>query len=154
MFEREYFAVGKRRIGSLEAIFLIGIIAGFVGSVVKIESEAIDFSGGEAVLAVSFPRSASRVPSDGTEESSIIPKVDVEAPKVNIKQISGGYVSAEASDNIGVTQIDIFENESLKISCFDGAVCAYKPSSGSRDISAKAYDAVGNFGTVEISLAR
>ncbi|OGF69587.1 hypothetical protein A3H65_01070 [Candidatus Giovannonibacteria bacterium RIFCSPLOWO2_02_FULL_45_14] len=154
MFEREYFAIGKRRIGSLEAIFLIGIIAGFVGAIIKIESDAIDFSGGEAAMAGLFPRSASRAPSGGTEESSVISTVDIEAPEVVIKQISGGYVSAESSDNIGVTQIDIFEDESLKISCFDEAFCAYKPSSDSRDISAKAYDAAGNFGTAEISLAR
>ncbi|OGF51549.1 hypothetical protein A3I27_01605 [Candidatus Giovannonibacteria bacterium RIFCSPLOWO2_02_FULL_43_11b] len=154
MLEKEYFSIGEKRIGSWEAIFLIGIIAGFVGAVIKIESDAIDFSGNEAALAVSFPRSASRSPSEGTEENSVISTVDIEAPEVNVKQISGGYVSAEASDNIGVTQIDIFEDEALKISCFDEAFCAYKPSSGSRGISAKAYDAVGNSGMAEIYVSR
>ena len=147
MLEREYFSIGEKRIGSFEAIFLIGIIAGFVGAVIKIESDAIDFSGNEAALFASVNKTMPEV------ETPVL-SIDLEAPQVNIKQITGGYVLAEASDNIGVTQIDIFENDSLKISCFDAAFCAYKPSSSSRDISAKAYDAAGNSGTAEISVNR
>jgi len=147
MLEREYFSIGEKRIGSFEAIFLIGIIAGFVGAVIKIESDAIDFSGNEAALFASVHKTMPEV------ETPVL-SIDLEAPQVNIKQITGGYVLAEASDNIGVTQIDIFENDSLKISCFDAAFCAYKPSSSSRDISAKAYDATGNSGTAKSSLGR
>jgi len=147
MLEREYFSIGEKRIGSFEAIFLIGIIAWFVGAVIKIESDAIDFSGNEAALFASVNKTMPEV------ETPVL-SIDLEAPKVNIKQITGGYVSAGASDNVGVTQIDIFDGESLKISCFDEAFCAYKPSSSSRDISAKAYDATGNSGTAKSSLGR
>lgn len=154
MLDKEYFSIGKKRIGSLEAIFLIGIIAGFVGAVIKIESDAIDFSGNEAIVVASFPRSASRASSSSEAASIQSSNADTEVPIVTIKQISGGYVSVEASDNIGVTQIDIVDGESLKISCFDGAFCAYKLSAGSHNISAKAYDVAGNSGTVSISVNR
>src|SRR3989338_2087589 len=130
MLEREYFSIGEKRIGSFEAIFLIGIIAWFVGAVIKIESDAIDFSGNEAALFASVNKTMPEV------ETPVL-SIDLEAPKVNIKQITGGYVSAGASDNVGVTQIDIFDGESLKISCF-----------------AKAYDATGNSGTAKSSLGR
>lgn len=147
MLEREYFSIGEKRIGSHEAIFLIGIIAWFIGAAIKIESDSMDFSGNEAALFASLHRTA-------PEAETPVFLIDMEAPKISIKQISGGYVLAEALDNIGVTQIDIFEDGELKISCFDGASCAYKPSSGPHDISAKAYDAAGNLGTAEISVNR
>jgi len=92
---------------------------------------------------------------------AISPTVSINQPANNSTLPKKGTVSisVSANDNIGVTQIQIFFDGSIAISCFQNNVCTYrlntnKLASGTHSIDAKAYDVAGNMGSAGITVIK
>ena len=92
---------------------------------------------------------------------SIIPTVTITKPVDGFKLPSKGKttISVSASDNVGVSEIDVLFDNVLRKSCFGVTVCSYnlnlnQITSGTHSIAAKAYDVAGNIGGASISVVK
>lgn len=93
---------------------------------------------------------------------------DTTPPLVTIVQPADGtklpkkgnvQIAVTASDNIGVTEIDLLLDGKIKHSCFNSTSCVYnlnvnKVSAGTHTITAKAYDAAGNTASANIAVSK
>ena len=84
---------------------------------------------------------------------SDIPKVTITAPANNATVRNTVTVSANASDNVGVTKVEFYVNGSLYATTttapYSLSVATTEASNGSYTLIAKAYDAAGNVGQSE-----
>jgi hypothetical protein len=92
---------------------------------------------------------------------TIVPIVTIMQPANNSTLPSKGTVtiSASASDNVGVTQLNLFFDGTIRKSCLGTAICTYKLNTnkvkpGTHTISARASDAAGNAATASITVRK
>lgn len=89
------------------------------------------------------------------------PSVIINKPAANSTLPSKGntQISVRASDNVGVTEIDILFDGVLRVTCVGITTCntnmnMRKVSSGPHTITANAFDAAGNKGTTSITVMK
>jgi subtilisin family serine protease len=90
-----------------------------------------------------------------------LPMVSVTSPVNGSKLPTKGNftIAASASDNVGVTQIDLLLDGVLRTTCMNVTSCSTsvsvrKVSSGTHTITARAYDAAGNSATASVSVTK
>lgn len=108
-------------------------------------------SGGEVTITISSHSPVFVEPSSVLQEDTTPPTVSITSP-ADGSTVSGSVtISATASDNIGVSKVELYVDETLKAT--DGGTSPYsfslnttELSDGSHTIMAKAFDAAGNIG--------
>lgn len=121
-----------------------------------LQTKAYDAAGNVGISAVVTVTVSNSIIADTTA-----PTVAITNPANNSVLPSRGNasVNATASDNVGVTEIDILLDGVLRASCLNATSCSYsinvkKISSGSHTITANAYDAAKNKGTASITVTK
>ncbi|MBB1125319.1 M12 family metallo-peptidase [Thiospirillum jenense] len=104
--------------------------------------------------------------SNTVTQSLSAPQADTSAPTVTVNGITNGgtvsgnslTISATASDNIGVTSMKLYIDNSLKSSSSSGTLSynwnIKKLSSGSHTVRVDATDAANNLGTISVSVTK
>lgn len=92
------------------------------------------------------------------EGDTVLPIVNVTAPANNSKVGYVTYVTATASDNKGVTKMEVYVDGRLVSSTTTGSInyswVSYYAPAGVHNITVKAYDAAGNVGQGSVSVNR
>ncbi|MBU4446174.1 hypothetical protein KJ656_14030, partial [bacterium] len=118
-------------------------------------------SGGEVTITISSHSPVFVEPSSVLQEDTTPPTVSITSP-ADGSTVSGSVtISATASDNIGVSKVELYVDETLKAtdgtSPYSFSLNTTELSDGSHTIMAKAFDAAGNIGvskTLEIILEK
>ena len=92
---------------------------------------------------------------------SVSPSVSITSPSEGSSIPTKGslVISSSASDNVGVTQIDILFDGRVRDTCYDSTTCSVslnvrKISNGTHVIKTIAIDAMGNEGTEQITITK
>jgi hypothetical protein len=89
---------------------------------------------------------------------AMAPKVTITAPADGSKIKNNVTITANATDDIGVTKMEIYIDGYLKATSTSGSISTTwntrKASRGTHFITVKAYDAVGNVGTSSVTVTK